>query len=320
MRPAIRTRRRGNVVAKVVVACFLVADVLLVWAAFRHMDAPVVNNTASSTQVTDQPRSTPSSSAKPTSGSGSSGQSGQSGQIATESVLLGGSSTLLVKAARGTCIPGLQTRSSAKVTVSTDGGASFSTARLDPAPAAVLNIDTGSARRVTVLGAAGAKCRVQAYRSTNGKAWTTSAGNGLWHLAADPSSTQVFSPSGATLAPCSPIAISVVRNDIARILCGGGEMFRSPDDKTWSPLGTVRGATAIRFPTPYQGLALAKTGGCPATVLRSLDSGRTWTKRTCLRGGPGVALTGQSNRYVALIGDTVRTSADGGKTWKPARG
>ena len=219
---------------------------------------------------------------------------------------------VVVRSTRGSCEGDPQ----ASLQISTDSGGSFKTAEPDPAVNEVLAVEALPGGQVTVV-AAGEDCKPVGYVSTDrGATWQEAPTDGRWYLAADPSARQVTSPDGPMATPCAPSAISTVRNDIVRLLCPDGRILRTFDDKNWVVAGRLDGATAIRFPVPSVGFAVAPAKSCRAAVFRSTDSGRRWTRLTCLAGDTPRGIAGQDGQYVAQAGDVVEVSDDRGETWQ----
>lgn len=299
----------------------LVADVLLVgWAVKRQSD-PAPHSSIVSTTTSSQSDSSglgsdhpsDSSSASPSasqSGASTGSTSGSESSDAGAQVLLSGSGLTVLKATRGTCADG-----GGEVERSTDSGKTFEPVRL---PAAAVEVDKVDAQTMTIV-ASDQKCSPTTYASTDGgRTWRSQGGDAEWHLAGDPTASQVVSPKGPVATPCPPVSLSVVRNDIVRVLCGDGRIFRAPDDVNWQQVGAVPGATAIRFPTPYQGFALAPgSKGCRTALMVSTNSGATWREHGCLEGSPGRALASSaSGGLLALVGDRLQVSTDNGASWR----
>jgi hypothetical protein len=223
-------------------------------------------------------------------------------------MLLASAGDMVIRSTPGRC-----GRNAPAVERSDDGGATFVALSLPNKVSQVLAVEALGARRVALM-ALDNDCSAVRYASGNGgNAWRGTGPDGHWSRS--DKAQRVLSPEGPLDLPCTLVDLSTVRNDFVRVLCRGGEVLRTFDDATWSTAGVVEGARAIRFAVPDFGLALASRGGCPATVLRTVNAGVTWEPLACLRGGPPRAITGQDGRYVAQAGNVLHASTDGGETW-----
>ena len=119
------------------------------------------------------------------------------------------------------------------------------------------------------------------------------------------------------------------------VIVGGTCALRRSDDGgvtfrrlpwTASDQSCSGGITALDFPTSPTGYLVLHNGN----LLRSSDSGRTWSRRTAIpdtqvSGVPGISPTdldfvSDSRGYAATDGGEVFATADGGSTWKTVLG
>src|SRR4051812_26712061 len=117
------------------------------------------------------------------------------------------------------------------------------------------------------------------------------------------------------------------------VVVAGGGPLRRPDDggKTFHPLpwtaSDVRctaGVASLAFPLPTVGYLLLGNGN----VLRSSDSGKTWSRRTAVPGTPAtseasrigptdIEFTSVDTGFASTTGGDVFATVDGGSTWTP---
>ncbi len=297
------------------IVALVAVNVLLIPIAFRHAAGTGGSGGAGSAGAGGRSRSpspTPdSASAVPTAPSKAA-----AGDDAASPLLMSSQGKVVVRSTRGSC----KGEPKASLQISADRGGSFKSVEPDPGVDEVLAVEVLEGGRVTVV-AAGEDCKPQGYESTDrGATWKDVSTKGRWHLAVDPSARKVVSPDGPVQTPCAPAALSTERNDVVRLLCPGGRILRTLDDQTWDLAGRLDGATGIRFPVPSVGFAVAPAKAsdktCPAAVFRSTDSGRSWTRLTCLKGDAPRGIAGQDGQYVAQAGRVVEVSDDRGETWQ----
>lgn len=223
--------------------------------------------------------------------------------------LMATSGDLVVQAERGSCA----SETSARIVLSTDGAKTFDPVQLDDPLAAVLALhvtDDG----IQVIGA-DADCEPITLTSADGEQWDAGEAPSDWHLTADPEARQVVSPDGDLDTPCTPTALSVESDAVVRLLCTNGRLL-GLSGSSWAALGNLPGATAIRYPTPAVGFAIAPDGDCENAVLRTDDGGADWRQLACLEGVDAEgAVAGRDGRYIARAGDVTLVTDDGGDTW-----
>lgn len=116
------------------------------------------------------------------------------------------------------------------------------------------------------------------------------------------------------------------------VVAGGCALRRSDDGGatfrrlpwTASDARCTAGINSVAFPTPTTGFLLLGNGN----VLRSIDSGRTWARRTAVPGTPATSgasrvgptdlfFTSPSTGFAATSGGSVFMTIDAGSTWTP---
>jgi photosystem II stability/assembly factor-like uncharacterized protein len=175
---------------------------------------------------------------------------------------------------------------------------------------------------VTLVGL-DAGCALTTYTSDDdGTTWASAEGGaGSWHLPPRPRASLVAGPSGAHPAPCRALALSPVDEGVARLLCSDGVVKGTSDGGAgWNTLGQLVGAVDLAYQTPGDGVAVAVLDDCDAAVMRTADGGTTWDQASCLTGGQAVAVATAGDRVVAMAGDRLQLSTDGGRTWRRLRG
>src|SRR3954471_24068167 len=117
------------------------------------------------------------------------------------------------------------------------------------------------------------------------------------------------------------------------VIAGGCPVRRSDDGgKTFRRLPwtasderCTAGVAALAFPTPAVGYLLLHNGN----VLRSSDSGRTWSRRTAVPGTPATSaasrvdptdliFTSPTTGFASTSGGDLFSTSDGGSTWTPS--
>src|SRR3954451_24873276 len=133
-------------------------------------------------------------------------------------------------------------------------------------------------------------------------------------LTEDLDQVRMISPDSVVVAGGCPVR----RSD------DGGRTFRRLP-WTASDARCTAGVASLAFPTPAIGYLLLHNGN----VLRSSDSGRTWSRRTAV---PGTAATSAASRvnptdliftspttgFASTSGGDVFSTTDGGSTWTPS--
>jgi len=102
-----------------------------------------------------------------------------------------------------------------------------------------------------------------------------------------------------------------------RILCTNGQIIGTADEgSSWAAVGSLPGATAVRFTSLGEGYAVADHQACPAAVLETVDSGTNWDRVTCLGNGQPQAIAAEGDIVAAQVGGVLHVSADAGTTWE----
>ena len=197
---------------------------------------------------------------------------------------------------------------------STNGGDSFETIDL-PNANAVLAVRADSGEEFTVV-AANKDCVVSTNRTSNGgKDWQTADGDSLWRLAGRGEGI-VISPNGEVDAGCTALSVSPISEQNARVLCDNGEIKGTDDTgESWIVMGTYAGASAGVFPSIGEAFVVAKDTDCEARVFRSGDGGGNWNPLGCAGDESAEAFASDGDNLVAIVGNDLAVSTDGGNTW-----
>src|SRR3954469_408812 len=122
----------------------------------------------------------------------------------------------------------------------------------------------------------------------------------------------------------SPDSVVVAGGCPVRRSDDGGKTFRRLP-WTASDERCTAGVAALAFPSPTVGYLLLHNGN----VLRSSDSGRTWSRRTAVPGTPATSaasrvdptdliFTSPTTGFASTSGGDVFSTTDGGSTWTPS--
>jgi hypothetical protein len=297
----------SKVLQRVLLAVFVIVDVVLIVGAIRH-----VNGTPPSTDVPDA-----SAASTPSATTNAPATTEAPTQLPFD--FNGTQAVALSTANDGTIVYGTRGRcsdSEASVQISRDGGG-------DIAPAATgltttLAVRTSGAASITVVGT-NAECDVRQIESADGGAsWTTSGDVDLWYPAADDTTT-VVTPAGPSEPGegCVVTSVSQVTAESGRVSCADGSIRGSGDNgKTWVQLGRLDNVRVSDFLTPSAGYALARFNGCAANAFTTKDGGVTWTPGGCITGDPAQAIASTSNGLIAVVAGDAYASTDNGTTWK----
>jgi hypothetical protein len=293
-------------VQRLLLAVFVVVDVILVVGAVRH-----VNGTPS---TSDAPRATTSASPTPSPTAASS--AGASQQLPYE--FSAGEAVAMSAANDGTIVYGTRGRCTdpaATVQVSTDGGADF--AAVQTGLSTTLAVRAKDASSIAVVGTT-SDCDVrQVVSSDGGKSWTRADDVDLWYPRLDDPLTVVTPDRSSKPADgCVVTSISQVTDRSGRVSCADGSIIGSGDDgKTWVPLGRLDNVRVSTFLTPSAGFALARYNGCAANAFSTTDGGVTWTPGGCISGEPARAIAATSSSLFAVVDQDVYSSATNGLEW-----
>lgn len=206
----------------------------------------------------------------------------------------------------------------AGMTISTDDGATFAEVDLPAGLRTIFALTAKNADDIDVVGG-GEDCKAERHATTDGGArWGAAKQVDAWFLHAG--TGKVSSPRGEVNPECKDVVtLGPVSQKRARLFCSSGALMGTADTgRTWIRLGALDGVTAGAFPTADLGYALAPDGGCQTRLFTSDDRGSTWTPSGCLAAQPGRALATNRDRLVAVAGDSVFVSEDGGRNWSKA--
>lgn len=222
---------------------------------------------------------------------------------------------------RGSC----SSAGSARLDVSTDGGATFDEAALPVEAEAdgdavsilrtVLAVQAESAEELTVVGN-DADCEARAYETTDGgQEWSEQDSFDGWFVAASP--REVRGPQGTSMPGCDSLRVDPLSEDNAKVLCADG-VVRGTNDAggEWAFLGSLPGAVDIAFADIGSGLALVSGQECATRALATGDAGGQWEPVGCVsESEPPRSLAVRGETVYALVGSELRVSPDGGATW-----
>jgi photosystem II stability/assembly factor-like uncharacterized protein len=284
---------RGALVA------FAIADVALVIGVMRHVNrTPPTDGLPA---VVAKPSASPST--------GADKQPDYTFRPAKASSVSMSNDHTLLYATRGQC----DGDSSAKLMLSTNGGASTSTP--DTGLKEIVAVSAVSRSELHVVGADG-DCALQRLVSTDGgDSWTPDTSTDVWYPALD-DPKQVVSPDGSSKPGCTVTSLSQIGNDFARVSCADGTIRGTGNggDK-WLRLGRLDNVRVASFTTFNAGYALAVYQGCAAQEFTTRDSGRTWAPGGCISGEPAQAIGANDTGLVALVDSQLYASDNGGKSW-----
>ena len=306
----------SKVLQRVLLAVFVVVDVILVVGATRHVNSTPPSSdlpaaAASIAPSTSAPTGTPSGAA-PTSGAPTApSQVEYEFDAATAVALASSNDGTVIFGSRGRCADAVTT-----VQISTNDAKNF--APRQTGLTTTLAVAAASAKSITVVGT-DEDCKVRQITSADaGKSWTESDDVTLWYPAPD-NDTTVVSPSGPSDpgAGCVVTSISQVTAASARVSCADGSVKGSGDSgSTWVDLGRLDNVRVSTFLTPSAGFALARYNGCGANEFSTTDGGVTWTPGGCISGDPAQAIAATTNGLTAIVADQTYVSTDSGQSWK----
>lgn len=287
---------------------FVLVDIVLIGGAIRHVNATPPES--------DMPEAS-AASASPSSSPSAQVSGAQSDQV--EYRFRASSAVALSAANDGTVIYGSRGRCSAgdeaKVTVSTNKGADFSTSKTGLST--TLAVKATNTDFLAVVGTDKDCKPLQVASVDGGKVWRKSKSIELWYPAPD-NAQDVVSPEGTSTPgkDCDVLSVGQVTKQSARVSCADGT-FRGTGDggKTWVELGRLDNVRASSFSSPSKGYALARYNGCGANAFSTVDGGASWTPGGCISGDPAQAIAATANAVTAVVADDPYVSTDGGETW-----
>lgn len=284
----------------VLLVLFIAADVVLIPMAFRHLRPERIPRSADAQSPTRQ--SAPSRPHKRHSKPPAPRPIGPLFMVT--------SGQTVVTASHGDCSKG---GSAPVVQVSHDGGASFVDVKVSRGLEQVLGLELGQDGKIMLTGST-VGCRVRVFRSDNGTKWRTEASPTTWHLAPQLTRSVIAPGERPRPTPCRPKGVSTVGGSVVRVLCSDSRIL-GLSTTDWVVLGRLDGARMLTYPTPARGLAIAPSHGCPSAVYSTDDGGSTWKNAVCIGDSTSAGIAGEGNRIVAVAGNRVLVSRDGGRTW-----
>jgi len=301
----------GKIAARLAIAAFLIVDVVLVVAVYRHVNAePAAVALPSPVSAdTDLAEEAPADEQR---------QDPYDLDPAQSYLLSLSDDGSLLSARRGQC----DGRTQAEVQVSDNGGATLRD--VDTGLSEVVAVRADSASDLTVIGAE-SDCVLRQRTSTDGgSTWLdgyTFAGTfdvSGWHPDLD-KETVVVSDKRTSEPGCSVTSLSDVSEVLARVSCADGTIIGTGDGgDSWVKLGRLDNVRVASYASPSKAYALAKYQGCAANAFVTRDGGRTWSPGGCISGDPAQALTQASDRLVARVDGGLYVSRDEGASWSPA--
>lgn len=303
----VRDLREGRWLAPLGAALLValtVLDVVLIKLAFDHAQGVTPSPAGAVSSASGSPSATPPTPAA---------QTDASAVLPDGPVLLSlAPDGTVLRAIGGGCTDG----SDPHVHVAPPDSATFEALHVAPDLAGVLAVRTDGRDDLTVVGT-DVGCEIAAYSGSSGRrVWATGPARDEWYLDVTRDPVVVHAPGGRVDVPCAPVALSTL--DAVRVLCDGGALVGTGDGgETWAALGRLRNATAVAFQGPSRGIALARRGACPVTVLSTDNGGARWETIGCLDGGSGRAVALRGETVAAAVDDALWRSTDGGETWRP---
>lgn len=298
----------SKILQRLLLAAFVVLDVVLIVGAVRHVNGtPPESDLPDVAAATAAPSPTPGA---PASSSPAPDQIAYDFKASDAVTLSSANDGTIVYGTRGSCAD-----PAASVLVSTNDGANFST--VPTGLTTTLAVKTTGAKAITVVGT-NADCDVQQIVSTNGgRSWSDVDTIDVWYPSVDDTAT-VVSPTGPSKpgAGCVVTSVSQVTAASARVSCADGTFRGSGDNgDTWVELGRLDNARVATFLTPSAGFALARFNGCGANQFATTDGGVTWTPGGCITGDPAQAISATSNGLAAVVAGEAYVSEDNGQSW-----
>ncbi len=285
----------------VVLAVFLAGDIALGAAAWRHVQtdpsvSPSLDAGSGPEPVAVGPNDTPAA------------VQFDPVEPASATMLDAADDGTLIAATAGSC-----NGSAPIVRVSRDRGATLMS--VTPEAQRVLAVDARLGGELSLV-VADENCEVSALISEDaGQSWDSTDIGQIWYR--DPQSTShVYSGETRSDVGCPVIALSGINVQAARATCADGSV-RSTDStgRRWARVPVLRGASAIGFASATSGTALVKSADCGAAAFVTTNGGQSWQERGCAGDALAAALLDQGSLVYALVGDEVRVSGDGAKTW-----
>lgn len=306
---ATRIMGVNKTMQRVLIAVFVIVDVVLIVGARRHVsqtppasEIPVASATPTPAQTQQTPGAEQTPATDPAAQTEYDFDATRAGAISLAN------DGALVFGVRGRCS---SSAVPAPISTSADGGAEVS--QTTTALVTVLAAKAFNSKDLRVVGQ-DAKCEVREARSTDGGQSWNEDDVSLWYTDPD-DGTKVVSPDGASAPECDVISVSQVTEESARVGCADGTIKGTGNGgKTWTELGRLDNLRVATFTTPTAGYALARYNGCAANAFTSKDGGATWQPGGCITGEPAQAIAASANGLVAIVADGLYSSTTG-ETW-----
>lgn len=291
------------------IALFIVADILLVWAALNAVRTPPVPTQRLSAPVvaTTDPAATPTPSPEPVA---------QDFDVARPVALLAAYDALTAyRAITGECPV-----APPEIEVTTDGGVSWNPAVVTDA-SSIEAISPEGANTLSVIARDSEGCEPGVYRSfVQGAGWIEAAElDGRWRIA----DGVVVAPGPFETTPCAtPVQVVGTSPAQASVLCADATVHTTNDaGATWAASQPISGVAAIAARTDGLLAVIERQGDCAGLQVTALDA-------ALVAGAPGACVTTEpTDGHTALSvsndgamvwlwsGGVVARSADGGQSW-----
>lgn len=178
----------------------------------------------------------------------------------------------------------------------------------------VLPVDSENSRII----AADTSCTPVGYSTDDGGAsWTQLEELPLFWSILPGETTSLQSPDGTVDVTCTPVAVTGLDREVARVWCEDGQVVGTVDGgSAWAVLGRQAEAKSVAFTSTETGYALVERVGCSGIAVEiSTNGGSRWEQTYCVEGAGPWALATARGR-VAVVGiEETWTSTDGGETW-----
>jgi len=297
----------GKYAVRLALAAFLIADLALVVAVYRHVNADpasVALPSPASADADPKPTEEPAKDEE--------NQDAFEFNPVQSHVLSLANDGGLLAARRGQC----DGKTTAEVQASDDYGKSLR--KVDTGLTEVVAVQADSSSDMTVVGA-DESCQLRQRTTTDGgSTWLDEFTITLWHP--DLKDDKVVGSGAGTSKPgCTVTSTNQVSDTLARVSCDDGVIIGTGDGgSSWVDLGRLDNVRVTTYASPSKAYALAKYQGCAANAFVTRDGGRSWTPGGCISGDPAQALAQSSDRLMAQVDGKLYVSRDEGASWSPA--